>query len=127
MCESLWLRELAPALDWRSGTSRVRAWNASALELSSEGTHYVFAYAGASILERGKRSYPLDAGMFAAVPGSFVVNGAAAEGAGLVITHHDYRGCFQLGGPSKQRAACGTSMAAPTPSCSRLRSSGIPA
>ena len=99
MGESLWLRELSPCLDWCSGALRVRAWNASALELSSEGTHYVFAYAGASMLERGKRSYPLDAGMFAAVPGSFVVDGAAAEGAGLIITHHDYRGFFQLGGP----------------------------
>ena len=110
MGESLWLAELSPALDWplaagaagaapSLAATRVRAWNQSALELSSEGTHYVIAYAGASTLERSKTTFPLAAGMFASVPGSFVVNGVATQGAGLVITHPGYRGFFQLGGP----------------------------
>ncbi len=105
MGESLWLAELSPALDWRSAaaaSTRVRAWNESALELSSEGTHYVFAYAGTSTLERlehSKATFPMAAGMFAAVPGSFAVNGVATHGAGLVITHAGYDGFFQLGGP----------------------------
>ena len=102
MGESLWLLELSPALDWQSAAdapTRVRAWNQSELELSNEGTHYVLAYAGTSRLERSKATFPLAAGMFASVPGSFVVNGAATQGAGLVITHHGYDGFFQLGGP----------------------------
>lgn len=103
MGESLWLAELSPALDWQSAaaaSTRVRAWNESALELSSEGTHYVFAYAGTSTLERRERpkaTFPIAAGMFASVPGPFAVDGVA--GAGLVITHAGYDGFFQLGGP----------------------------
>ena len=98
MGESLWLRELSPDLDWQS-SPRVRAWNESALEIAGEGTHYVIAYAGTSTLERSKTTFPLAAGMFACVPGSFVVNGSGAKGAGLVITHHGYDGVFHLGGP----------------------------
>ena len=79
--------------------TRVRAWNQSALELSSEGTHYVLAYSGTSTLERLHGTFPLAAGTFASVPGAAVVNGAATEGAGLVITHSGYAGVFQLGGP----------------------------
>ncbi len=107
MGESLWLRELSPALDCEyaqsaaapSTRARVRAWNESALELSSEGTHYVLAYAGTSTLERSRAAFPLAAGMFASVPGACVVNGVTPPGAGLVITHHGYGGVFQLGGP----------------------------
>jgi quercetin dioxygenase-like cupin family protein len=98
MGESLWLRELSPDLDLPS-SPRVRAWNRSVLELPREATHYVIAYAGTSTLERSGTTFPLAAGMFACVPGSFVVNGASAEGAGLVISHHGYEGVFQLGGP----------------------------
>jgi hypothetical protein len=104
MGDSLWLRGLSSALDWRSAAApspRVRAWNGSALELSNDGTHYVFAFAGTSTLERreAKTTFPLAAGMFASVPGSCLVNGAATEGAGLVITHYGYDGFFQVGGP----------------------------
>lgn len=117
MGESLWLEELSPALDWQSArvgsapATRVRAWNQSAIELSNEGTHYLFAYAGASSVEQldhpDRGTFPFAAGMFASVPGAFVVDGKAAGGAGLVITHYSgdppYRGVFQLGGPIEEK------------------------
>lgn len=101
MGQSLVLEELSPVLDWQ--TPRVRAWSRSSLELPAEGTHYVLAHRGASTLRHLQHlphaSFPFAAGMFASVPGSFVVDGAADGGAGLVITHQGYRGVFQLGGP----------------------------
>lgn len=108
MGASLWTGELSPALDipsaepTQSARVRVRAWNESALELSSEGTHYLLAYAGMSALDREGSTYPFAAGMFAAVPGACVVSGAARRGSGLVITHYGYRGLFQLGGPIEE-------------------------
>lgn len=111
MGQSLVLEELSPALDWQSPT-RVRAWSSSSIELPADGTHYVLAYRGGSTIQHLQRlqhlehlpraSFPFDAGMFASVPGSFVIDGAANGGSGLVITHQGYRGVFQLGGPIEQ-------------------------
>ncbi|MBS2016482.1 MAG: cupin domain-containing protein [Deltaproteobacteria bacterium] len=103
MGESLWLSDLSPAFEWpvAETTPRVRAWKESVLTLPSEGTHYVIAYEGHSTLERadGSGPFPLVGGMFACVPGGAVVRGAGSKGAGLVITHAGYVGCFQVGGP----------------------------
>ena len=103
MGDLLWLEELSSALDWQSSGAapsvRVRAWNGSVLELSGEDTHYVLAFAGASSVALPNGTYPFTSGMFASVPGALLLNGAAGNGSGLVVTHHGYRGFFQLGGP----------------------------
>lgn len=108
MRASLWRGELSPALDIQVAQAapsgeparvRVRAWNESAIELGSDGTHYLLAFAGTSTLDRRGAVYPLAARMFAAVPGACRVNG----GSGLVVTHEGYRGLFQLGGPIEER------------------------
>lgn len=102
MGDSLWLEELSPALDWKGDgqpSIRVRAWNRSALQLSNEGTHYLLAFAGASTLASPTGTFPVAAGMFASVPGCFVVEGVATQGSGLVISHPGHTGLFQLGGP----------------------------
>lgn len=101
MSDSLWLRELSPALDWQSAIApaRVRAWNDSDLELAAGSTHYVFAHTGASSLAYAGASFPLRPSMFGAVPGACSIAGRGAKGSGLVVSHGGYDAMFLLGGP----------------------------
>jgi hypothetical protein len=100
--------------------ARARAWSFPRPEAShknrdvgqgmifgNEGTHFLYAHCGATVLEWAGMQFPLHEGMYARVPGECKVhaNPSGAGSEGLVVTHlvaddaHVSRGMFQLGGP----------------------------
>lgn len=73
----------------------VAGWRGERLRLGDAGTHFLFAYDGPATLECGSGTFAVAAGMYAAVPGSLVVE----HGRGIVITRLGHHGFFHLGGP----------------------------
>jgi mannose-6-phosphate isomerase-like protein (cupin superfamily) len=90
------LQPLDRTLAWDVETASIRVWNDSMITCPDNATHYVFGARGTAEIMCGSRRFSLYANMYAAIPGACVVGG---EGVGLVITHRDYVGIFQLGGP----------------------------
>lgn len=77
----------------------LRIWQGNSLQLPATGTHFGFVYRGYPLLSRqsGNETYSLRQGMYFCLPESGSIGGE--HSAGMVITHPDYRGMFQLGGP----------------------------
>jgi mannose-6-phosphate isomerase-like protein (cupin superfamily) len=81
--------------------SAVCGWNRSGFHLTGSTTTFGVVTEGEAVLEMGKRKIPLSAGMFFVLNCEAVIGGA--NGCGLLICSHGYRGLFQVGGPVEQR------------------------
>lgn len=101
--ENIWLHPLEAALTWRSEGAHVHAWRDTSLALDAECTHYLFAAEGLTTLTVGERTFTLYPNMFASVPGECAIASASAQGAGMVVSHRNYQGVFQMGGPIEAR------------------------
>jgi len=77
--------------------SYLSGWTGS-LRMGNDGTHYIMVIEGTAMLGyRGVR-YALSTGMYACVPGEFLIMG----GRGIIVTRKDYFGMFTIGGPAEQ-------------------------
>lgn len=76
-------------------TIRVAAWHDASLHLPASGTHFGVALDGPARLAYAGNQYPLAPNAYFAAPGAAQLHG----GRGLVVSHGDYRGLFQLGAP----------------------------
>ncbi|MDJ0840080.1 MAG: cupin domain-containing protein [Acidobacteriota bacterium] len=75
------------------------AWLQGSLTPADDGTHYGYVHQGALTLEHTSGRFTLSPGMYFAAPGACLLNGA---GSGFVVTRHDYRGFFHIGGPVEE-------------------------
>lgn len=73
----------------------VYGWNAAALPLPANATHFGMVTEGEALLQDGYGTFPLQAGMFFVLPSEGRIEG----GRGLIISRLDYRGLRQIGGP----------------------------
>lgn len=80
--------------------TKLSAWSAGALELPSDGTHFVYVGSGEATLEIAQGRFALRTGMYASVGGVGRITG---DGSGLCVTRQGWRGPFLLGGPIEQR------------------------
>jgi quercetin dioxygenase-like cupin family protein len=77
----------------------VRAWQGSELSLEEQATHFVYAASGVSAAHTRAGVFPLVEGVYGALLGGRV----GGRGAGLVVSHADFVGLFQVGGPIEER------------------------
>ncbi|MDA7933940.1 AraC family ligand binding domain-containing protein [Akkermansiaceae bacterium] len=78
--------------------SSLGRWSENGLDLSDDGTHFLFVTEGQATLRFLDLEFPLPAGMYAAVPGSCEISG----GAGIAVTRKGFHGFFNLGGPIEE-------------------------
>ncbi len=77
--------------------STLSAWDHDGIRLEQDGTHFGYVHTGQIRLECESGFFEAGPGMYFCVPGAGRVIGGASRG--VVITRHDCRGFFQLGGP----------------------------
>ncbi len=80
--------------------TRVRAWNDSRLELSADGSDYIYVFDGDAELETASGAFRLQQGMYACVSAGGAVGG---RGRGLCVSRLGQRASFLLGGPIEAR------------------------
>ncbi len=80
--------------------TRVRAWHDGRLELSPDGSDYLYVFDGEAELESAGTCFRLRSGMYARTSSGGSVGG---RGRGLVVTRVDHRCPFLLGGPLEER------------------------
>ncbi|MDF1666645.1 MAG: cupin domain-containing protein [Planctomycetota bacterium] len=78
----------------------VQSWQGDSIEFLANTTSFLYVYDGPATLKLKKSgdsffSASLAAGMYASV----IDEGSISGGTGLIISVHDYKGLFQLGGP----------------------------
>ncbi|MEN8678880.1 MAG: AraC family ligand binding domain-containing protein [Akkermansiaceae bacterium] len=78
--------------------SSLGRWAGNGLDLSDDGTHFLFVTEGQATLRFLDLEFPLTAGMYAAVPGSCEISG----GDGIAVTRKGFCGFFNLGGPIEE-------------------------
>ncbi|MEN8865946.1 MAG: cupin domain-containing protein [Akkermansiaceae bacterium] len=79
--------------------SSLSRWSRNNLCLSDGSTHFLFVTEGPSTLRFLSSEFPLQAGMYAAVPGVSEISG----GSGIVVTRKEFGGLFHLGGPIEEQ------------------------
>jgi hypothetical protein len=78
----------------------VRTWQGGSLELPADGsTHFLYAFSGASELRVRVGAFPFSEGMYCCLTEGRVQGG----GCGIGISHGDFSGVFQIGGPLEAR------------------------
>ncbi len=88
-------------LPFETSTVSVQKWNKELVEIV--GTHtttYGYIFEGNARLSTAQGSYSLTKGMYFSVPGVMKLSG---ESTGLVISHSNYTGYFQIGGPVENK------------------------
>ncbi len=70
------------------------SWNQEKLDISENGTHFGYVFAGETLLETESGNFSLKSGMFFCVPNNLQISG----GKGIIISRINYNGMFFLGG-----------------------------
>lgn len=78
----------------------VVGWHGSGCAFAAEATHFGFVQAGSGQLHGAAGRFPLQSGMYFALPGLGSVQGDCC---GLVVSLYGASGLFQLGGPVEER------------------------
>jgi quercetin dioxygenase-like cupin family protein len=78
--------------------STLSRWSRLSLSLPDDGSHFLFVTSGSGTLRYRNTEFPLETGMYAAVPGPCEIKG----GSGIAVTRHDHQGFFHLGGPIEE-------------------------
>jgi hypothetical protein len=91
-----------PLADLRDGPypTTLSGWCGAAIAGEADTTHFGVVQAGTPTLRCSSGIFNLAPGMYFAVPGDMSVG----PGVGLLITRHNHRGFFHLGGPVEERA-----------------------
>ena len=87
--------------DLRDGPypTTLSGWYGAVFAGEADTTHFGVVHAGTPTLRCSSGTFNLTPGMYFAVPGEMSVG----PGAGVLITRHDHRGFFHLGGPIEER------------------------
>lgn len=77
-----------------------RTWHDGRVTLAAaHGTHFGFVASGAARLTTDAATFPLATGTYFSIPETATLEG----GQGFVVTQHDVRGFFHVGGPIEER------------------------
>ena len=87
------------AFSSKTAAVKVQTWCNQSLVLSEEGTHYGFLWKGEATLKRDRQTspIPLQSGMYFSLAEPATISGQSSSG--IVVTHTNHQGQFQLGGP----------------------------